>query len=280
MLDRAWRSSKHIRYTDIISDNRTYCQAANRGRFVVDISLSAGKMIEVFRSICALARPCSLGDIAAALPYPRTVTTRMVATLLHYEFIERDADTGLYSVSPRLLHLVQKSVRSDTAVQRAEEMMRIVTERTGDTVLLMMKAGRRALVMSRHEGSASIAILGSRVGMELPLHCGGAPLALLAASPDDEVRDYLAGPLEKRTEHTCTDPEEIWRRVREARACGYAVGDQDLFDFVVALGAPLIDSRGHLVGAISVGNIVQKYPPERVRAVGEILADVTKSFAQ
>jgi DNA-binding IclR family transcriptional regulator len=243
-----------------------------------DISLSAGKAIVVFRAICAIGRPCSVAEIAAEVGYPRTVTVRMIATLEHYEFIERGGQTGLYSVNPALLHHVQKALAQNPVLSRVELIMRDIVNQTQDTALYMIRSAGTALVMQRVEGSAPVRIFASEVGMELPLHCGGAPLALLAYAPEEDVDAYLSQPLLKRTERTMTDPDAIRARLASVREAGFSVGDEDLFDYVVAVGAPIFDNDGKLAGAVSVGNIIQRYTPERVQEVGRILTETIAKY--
>ncbi len=243
-----------------------------------DISLSAGKAIVVFKAICDLGAPCSLAQIAAAVGYPRTVTVRMVATLEHHGFIERGAHSGLYSVSPRMLHYVQKALAKNPVLSRVELIMREIVDQTQDTALYMIRNGDVALVMNRMEGSAPVRVFASEVGMELPLHCGGAPLALLAHLPDAEIDDYLSRPLVRRTEATVTEPDAVRARIAKVRQAGFSVGDGDLFEYVVAVGAPIFETDGTLAGAVSVGNIIQRYTPERVQEVGRILVDTIARF--
>lgn len=243
-----------------------------------DISLSAAKAIIVFKAICHLGAPCSIAQIAGIVGYPRTVTVRMVSTLEHHGFIERSAQSGLYSVSPMMLHFVQKALSSNPVLSRVELIIREIVSQTEDTALFMIRNGDKALVMNRVEGSAPVRVFASEVGMELPLHCGGAPLALLAYSQDAEIESYLSQPLKKRTETTITDPGTIRARIQEVRDKGYSVGNSDLFDYVVAVGAPIFNADGKLAGAVSVGNITQRYTPERVHEVGQILVETIARF--
>ena len=95
----------------------------------------------------------------------------------------------------------------------------------------------------------------------------------MAFSDQAFIDDYLSRPLEKRTPHTCTDPGRIRELLGQIRAQGYAISQEDLFEYVVAVGAPVFDDRNRLSGAISVGNITQRYPPERIEEVRDILIE-------
>lgn len=243
-----------------------------------DISLSAVKAFEVFKVLCETGEPCTLTKLVQATGYPRTVTLRMVTTLEHCGFVERNHKSGLYAVSPMALHQVQKGVATSPYFTRIDLIMREVVKRTGDAAIHMVRKGNQALVMSRLEGSAPLRVLAAEAGMELPLHCGGAPLALLAFSSEVFIDDYLSRPLERRTNSTTTNPEKLRKMIMEFREQRYTVGNSDLFQYFVAIGVPIYGSDGDLIGAISVGDIAQQYPPERIQEIGRVLVDITSRF--
>ena len=66
--------------------------------------------------------------------------------------------------------------------------------------------------------------------------------------------------------------------IAEFREQRYTVGNGDLFQYFVAVGVPVYGSAGDLIGAISVGDIAQKYPPERIQEVGRILVEITSQY--
>jgi len=245
---------------------------------ISEINSSADKALTIFAAICDRAEPCTMAEIVRLTGFQRTVAGRLVAALVKHNFLAWSEESSTYSVDPRLMHLVQKSLINDPLMTRVDLIMREIVARTGDTALYMVESDLKALVIKRVEGTTQIRVLGSRVGMTLPLHCGGAPSALLAFSGDDVIEEYLGRPLDRRTAATCTDPVALRETLREIRGRGYSVGQEDLFEYVVALGAPVFDERGRLAGAVSVGNIIQRYPPERIHEVGQALVEVIKQY--
>jgi IclR family acetate operon transcriptional repressor len=72
-------------------------------------------------------------------------------------------------------------------------------------------------------------------------HCTAVGKAMLASSPDDEVRALLGRTgLPRHTEHTVTDPEELLAQLAEVRERGYAVdeGEQEVGVRCVAVAVP------------------------------------------
>ena len=59
-------------------------------------------------------------------------------------------------------------------------------------------------------------------------------------------------------------------RIAAVRRRGYAVGNEDALDYLVAIGAPIFDHTGRITAALSVGGLAQRYPNERVDEVAEL----------
>jgi DNA-binding IclR family transcriptional regulator len=128
-------------------------------------------------------------------------------------------------------------------------------ERTGLTVYLCVRRGDTAVcidcILGRHEHT-----FGLKLGGTLPLHVGAAGKATLAWGGDDLVERYLAaGPLERLTPKTLTDPEAVRADLALDRRRGYTVSDEDVIEGAAAIGAPLFDHTGAVVAGISVSGL-------------------------
>lgn len=77
------------------------------------------------------------------------------------------------------------------------------------------------------------------------------------------------------TQRTVVDPVAVRERIGEARERGFTVGEEDLFDYIVAIGVPIRGVGGELLGSLSVGSINHRYPHERCIEVGHQLKEIT-----
>src|SRR4029450_3027018 len=62
----------------------------------------------------------------------------------------------------------------------------------------------------------------------------------------------LAGPAQRLTGRTVTDPEALRQRLAATRARGYAVEDQEATVGDAGLAAPVTDWSGRVVGALGI----------------------------
>jgi len=77
---------------------------------------------------------------------------------------------------------------------------------------------------------------------------------LLAALPEPEARAIVErSDLTPRTPHSLTAPDEIMARIRQARAEGHAVIDQEVELGLRSLAVPLYNAHGRVVAALNTG---------------------------
>lgn len=237
------------------------------------VSLSIVKASQILKLVGDSETGSTLTEIAKATKFGTTVCHRMLATLERERLLDKDAASGRYRLGIGILTLAHKVLSRHPIAPHTVELIDQALRRTEDTVLLMVREGDEVVCIDRKEGAFPVKASGSQIGTRLPMHCGGGPLAILAFSSDDYIDQYLrTQPLEKRTARTVTDPNAIKARIAQIRKRGYAVGDQDLFEYVVAIGVPIFASGGALLGALSVGGVKLRYDEKHIREVGEWLA--------
>jgi len=239
-------------------------QAAAKGE-----SLLVRKAIAVLRLFGGNVSSLGLQDVVAATGYSKTVCHRLLSTLVSERFLVQFAETSRYSLGPGLITLARSNLSHEGLLISAEPALSSIAQQTGDVAILYVLDGVSALCIDRRDGDYPIRTAGVAVGGRLPLHCGGGPMALLSFAPPEVVDRVLEGPLAAATKRTEVNPERIRERIAQVRARGYAVGDEDVFEFVVAIGAPIF-YRGNLVAALSVGGIKPRYDAARIEEVGRL----------
>ncbi|MDH6699234.1 IclR family transcriptional regulator [Streptomyces griseoviridis] len=108
-----------------------------------------------------------------------------------------------------------------------------------------------------------------RMGTRELAHCSGLGKALLAALPEDEARALIArAGLPRRTSRTITDEETLFAHLRDIRAAGYALDDEEDADGIFCIGSVVRDHAGRTVGAISVTGLKLDLPGWRFQELG------------
>lgn len=107
----------------------------------------------------------------------------------------------------------------------------------------------------------------ARIGQRTHLHQFAAGKAILSQLPDERIEAILDEyGLPTQTTRTITDRDELRNQLATIRDQGYAFNREESVTGLHAVGAPISDESGTVIGAISIAG-----PANRLR--GEILTD-------
>ena len=233
-------------------------------------SLMVRKAVAVLRLFGEGAEPLGLNDVVRATGYSKTVCHRLLATLVSERFLIQSEKNSRYAMGPDLTALLQSEGRHAGLLIASDDIMAEMARETGDVITLYVAEGINAVCIARHDGDYNVRATGVHVGGRLPIHCGGGPMALLSFSSQKLREQLLNAPLARPTPQTETDPDRLRALIEQVRERGYAVGDEDLFEYVVAVGAPIFRDQ-LLVGSLSVGGIKPRYDAQRIKEVAQII---------
>jgi IclR family transcriptional regulator, acetate operon repressor len=102
------------------------------------------------------------------------------------------------------------------------------------------------------------------VGKRTPLHCTSNGKILLAHLPAVERDRILAGPLDRRTPRSITDPAVLRTQLRQARRQGYAHTVEELEVGLNAVAAAVNGPGGRVVAAVSVAGPAYRVTAARI----------------
>ena len=201
----------------------------------------------------------TLSDLARRTDLDKGTTRRLLNTLALAGLVEHDPRGGVYYLSAGVLQLAEavETGRDFRAV--AAPFLAELSEQSGATGFLWILHEDAALCIERVCARVSAVTPNwSNVGARVPLNIGGAPRVLLAHLPAEERARILAGPLEARTDRSETDPAVIEAAMDAIRERGWEMRSDDYYVGLTALGVPVYDARGTLVGAMSLTNLTQQ----------------------
>ncbi len=190
----------------------------------------------------------TLSQIRAATGYPASTVQRLVANLVAEEFLDRDDDR--IRVGVKLAFWAAPATRGLDELHIVKPVLQQLRDLTGETVsLFRLESGVRvcvAMAETRHALRREM-----HVGKMLPLHAGSAGRVLMAWNPQAAVT-AMSSTLERLTEHTITNPEQLRMEVEQTRRDGYAITSDERDEGATGLAAPVFNSMGDIMGALSI----------------------------
>lgn len=209
------------------------------------------KTLVVLESLVEAGSEATLAELSKRAGLPKPTAHRILHLLGELGYATSEGQ-GRYSVGPALLGLSGKALSQRQMPRHARKVLMALRDEVGQTVHFAVRSGRQAIYVDKIESRQPYR-MASYVGMSIPLHCTSIGKAILGALPPEEAEALLrSGPLEARTANTLTKIDELMDELTRTRTSGYAVDNQENEEGVTCVGAPVYDSVGDVLGAVSV----------------------------
>ncbi len=210
--------------------------------------------VRIFQVLAAFVRqsePCGVTDLSRQLGMTKSMVHRALMTLEEQGYVSRNEHTSLYQLGHRLIELSSPAESELTVHDLVAPFLKELVDIAGETVVVMVPAGRRVIIVGGMEGRQAISLRVS-VGAMVPLHVLPAGRCILANLPSDDISRYFMHPLERYTEFTMVEPGRLRNELDGIRRRGHCMGVGDLSAGTASIGFPVLDADSTPHGAISV----------------------------
>jgi DNA-binding IclR family transcriptional regulator len=195
--------------------------------------------------------PMSLTDISRQLALHKSTTQRFLRVLEAHHLVLCRTD-GRYHLGLRLHDLGGRALEQFDIRDRALPHFRMLVEDLKETGHLCIMR-RNAIVYVDKISPVRSVCQTSRIGLSNPIYCTAVGKAMLSFTSPEE-RDVILGDLEfeRRTSKTLMNRAALLKDLHMTRRRGYALDDEEIEDGVRCVGAPILNSEGRPVAAISI----------------------------
>src|SRR3982751_116952 len=169
---------------------------------------SVANSIRVLTSFSGQEDIFGITVLANRLGLAKSTVHRLAATLTGAGFLEQNSDTGKYRLGLALFELGALVRRRMDVANEARPQLRELLEKTGETVQLGIVDHHSVLYVYEMESRRAIR-MAAAVGARAPLHCTAVGKVLLAAQPEEYVRQVLDLGLKAYTPKTIVKREEL-----------------------------------------------------------------------
>lgn len=198
-------------------------------------------------------QPLSLREAAELLGVHKSTALRILQTLESERFV-RKTGAGTYVLGSGLVELSELALGSMDLRQFAAAHLRQLQRETGHTVHLAQLTGHEIIYIEKVDSPAFDAVkLPSRIGGAVSIYASAVGKVILAYLPQEERDRLLSGVVfERYTDTTFADRESLEVELARVRERGWASDNGEHDAYVVCVGAPIRDSRGQVVAAVSI----------------------------
>lgn len=177
-----------------------------------------------------------------------------LSTLHECGYLRKDGYT--YHLGTQFIVLGEYVRNHSPLYQAGKRQVDEVAAKTGESTHLIVE--ENGLEKSLYENFGDEAVgeelfIKNRENPQRHLHGTASGKSILANLPEDRVREIInANGLVEKTPNTITDFEKFLQALEDIRDKGFALNDEEEMEGIRAVGAPIIDEQGEVLGAISL----------------------------
>lgn len=207
-------------------------------------------------------RTATLAELTAETELAKSTVHAHLTTLTNLGFIVREGNH--YRLGLRFLELGEEARNHRSEFRLIKEHVEALAERFDERAQFIVEENGEGVYIYRETGSHAVQT-DSGVGRRINLHSTAAGKAILASVPEQRVREIIDHHgLESVTAHTITDEDELFEELATIRERGFSFNQEENLDGLNAVGVPVHDSTGAVLGALSVSGPSHRVKGERL----------------
>lgn len=191
-------------------------------------------------------------DLSNRLNLQKNNVFRLVATLKAKKYIEINDSTGKYRLGIKTRALGQVARRVIDFANHARPFLFDLRQQCHETCYFSIIKDGYTYYLDSVESDLPVRVA-QQVGSSRPLYCTAAGKVQLAFMDPQKRMDLLSGAeMKQLTTCTITDPDVLHNELSKVAQKGYAIDNQEHDAGVMEIAAPVFDSNGAIVGALSI----------------------------
>ncbi|MEV8015975.1 IclR family transcriptional regulator [Streptomyces sp. NPDC086554] len=215
----------------------------------------------------------SAPEVTRRLQLPRTTVHELLTTLAARSYLVQIPDqTGRYRLGVRAYQLGSRYAEQLDLAAEGQQVAREVAETCDETVHVAVLEDTDVIYIAKVDSTHAVRMV-SAAGRKLPAHCTSVGKMLLASLPPAELEARVAGrELTAMTPNSITEPRALLAALAEIRERGIAAEHRESNPDVSCVAAPVRDSAGRVVAALSISVPMIRWSEDRERELAGLAA--------
>jgi DNA-binding IclR family transcriptional regulator len=220
-----------------------------------------------------------LTEISERLKLHKSTVHRLISVLENNRFVQKNMVTAKYHLGSRLMEMGLSAVSRLDVYEVAGPHLRELVKESGETAHLAVLREGQVVSLINVESNQTLRTP-TTVGTRNPAHCTSTGKAMLAFTASEQLEEFLQQEtFPSFTRKTITSRTRFRAELTEVRAKGYSIDDEEREPGLRCIGAPIWDSAGEVVAAISIAGPVFRITRNRVPALSRMVMKTAASIS-
>ncbi len=211
-------------------------------------------------------------EVARTLQIPKSSAAGILATLAHHGLLRR-TPSRKYRLGWEILRLHTLLVKTSEFRQLAHHEMERLAREYGETIHLATLENGMVVYVDKVEGSRSVRVHVTGLGVRLPPHGSAVGKVLLAYHPWKEVLQIIQRHgLPALTPNTIVTLERLEQELIRVRQQGYAIDEEEVLPELCCVAAPIRNYLRQTIAAMSISAPSYRFRLMRERYTQAVVA--------
>jgi DNA-binding IclR family transcriptional regulator len=214
---------------------------------------SVSRALDILESLGQAENGLRLTTLGQRLNLPPSTVHRLLNTLQSKGFVGQEETTGIYYLSPRILHLQANISRRIHLVECAIPYLNHLAQESEVSAHLAVLNEEHVVYLETRCIGVYLPFYAAP-GRMAPAYCTGLGKVLLAQLPEEELRARIERmELRQWTANTLAEPSALLEHLQRVRQQGYAIDHGEFNVETRCVAAPIRNQHNQTIAAISVG---------------------------
>jgi IclR family acetate operon transcriptional repressor len=225
-------------------------------------------------------QPVTVGELTKLFGLPKSTVQRTLVTLAEAGWLRANRkDTTRWEIGARVLAVRPAALQGSSLFAAAREPMVRLRDTVNETIHLSVPDALQCMVVVDRVDCSHAVRTFHTVGDTSPLHATATGRAVLAHLPKQDVEELITQGLERYSDTTPTDPDELRAELDRIRTDGYAVNLNQYRPDVCAIAAPVLDEEGTPLATVAISMPDSRYDADRLPEWGRLVADAAAEIS-
>jgi DNA-binding IclR family transcriptional regulator len=220
-----------------------------------------------------------LKDACLYLGVAHSTAHRLLAMLVHHDFVIHDTHSRTYKPGPMLIDIGLAVVQKLDIRAQARPVLEVLAQEFGETVHLLTLEGTNVRYLDAVESKRALRVA-PRTGSALPAHCASGGKVLLAEMSNEDLAELYSSPdsLPQLTDRSINSLPQLIATLDEVRRAGYATNYEETEEGVGSVAIALRDQRGRALASVAVAVPISRLTQSRRREIARSLIREADQF--
>ncbi len=203
-------------------------------------------------------------ELAKGTGIHKSTVHRILGALLTRGYVEKAPENGKYRLSVKVVELASNHIDNLELHTEARPYLNELSKELDLTVHLGILDRCEVIYAEKIDTFKNLRIY-TEIGNRVPAYCSSLGKCLLSRASGEELEELLAKDgFTPFTPNTITTIAALKKHLKDVRAQGWAIDDEEHELGHRCIGAPIFDYRGEIIAAVSASGATVTMPSERI----------------